>query len=268
MLAALATPLVAGENLPPQLDARGQEAYLAFRQAGGHRAFAIAPGGAWAWQGDEASADAASDAALATCRHYSDQTCVLYEVDQRKVFDSARWPQLWGPYADAASARQRPMGSARGERLPDITWKNADGKTTRLSDLRGQVVILHFWGSWCPPCRRELPELQTFARQLTREKGIRLVLLPAREDFASARRFTDSQHLDLPLADPAARGRQFDQLTLADGSLLPDRQLSPVFPTTLVIDRHGLVLLRHPGPITDWPSYLPFLKDAASKSGR
>lgn len=160
------------------------------------------------------------------------------------------------------------MGTARGQRFPDITWKTADGKATRLSDLRGQVVILHFWGSWCPPCRRELPELQPFAHQLAKEKSIRLVLLQAREDFASARRFAASRQLDLPLADAAPRGRELDLLTLADGSTLADRQLSPVFPTTLIIDRHGLVLLRHPGPITDWPSYQPFLKDAASRSGR
>lgn len=46
-----------------------------------------------------------------------------------------------------------------GEQAPDVEITLADGQKTRLSDLRGKYVLLHFWGSWCGPCRNENPHL-------------------------------------------------------------------------------------------------------------
>jgi len=52
-----------------------------------------------------------------------------------------------------------------GEKAPDFTTVLADGKTARLSDLRGRYVLLQFWGSWCGPCRAENPHLRELYRQ-------------------------------------------------------------------------------------------------------
>ena len=57
---------------------------------------------------------------------------------------------------------------------PDFTVTTFDGQTIRLSDLRGQVVVLNFWASWCGPCREEAPALQAVWEQY-RERGVTVI---------------------------------------------------------------------------------------------
>jgi thiol-disulfide isomerase/thioredoxin len=48
---------------------------------------------------------------------------------------------------------------------PDFTLETLDGETITLSELKGKKVFINFWTSWCPPCRDEMPEIQTFSKQ-------------------------------------------------------------------------------------------------------
>jgi thiol-disulfide isomerase/thioredoxin len=251
--------------VPPQLDTRGLAAYQDYLRGGNHRAFVIAPGGAWAWRGDEDSAERALEAALDECRQATPQRCVPYSTDGKLVFDANGWPTLWGPYLDRKAAESAPTGTRPGQRFPDLAIASPTGKPQKLSDLRGAVVVLHFWGSWCPPCRRELPELQQFSRQLGPKENIHLVLLQAREPIAESRRWAASQKLSLPLYDSTPHGEDF---TLANGQSVHDRAIARAFPTTYVLDRHGVVVFAHTGPISGWADYMPFLRDVAAKSGR
>ena len=72
----------------PHLDSAGQDGYREFLASGNHRAFAIAPGGAWAWKGGAISAQSASTDALTSCENDSGQSCIVYAVDDNVVFDS------------------------------------------------------------------------------------------------------------------------------------------------------------------------------------
>ncbi|MDD5297355.1 MAG: TlpA disulfide reductase family protein [Rhodocyclaceae bacterium] len=264
--AALALAAPPGADGPPQVGTPGREGFQEYRSAPTHRAFAIAPGGAWGWSGGEANAEAASSAALAQCREHSDQNCLVYDLDGKKVFEAQRWPTLWGPYLGKADAARKAVGTEIGLRFPDLVFHGP--RPSRLSDLRGKVVVLHFWGTWCAPCRHELPELEKLQKLLGAGKDIQLVLVPVREDIADSRRWLERQHLNLPLYDAQARGAMPGALSGTDGKTLNDRDLAAVFPTSFVLDRHGIVIFSHRGPIADWPDYLPFLKDASAKSGR
>ena len=249
---------------PPQVGNSGREAFQEYRAAPGHRAYALAPGGAWGWSSGEATPVAASREALDKCGELGAQACVLFDVDGKPVFDGKRWPTLWGPYLGKAEAARAAVGAGKGLRFPDLAFRGPP--VHKLSELRGKVVVLHFWGSWCGPCRKELPELEKLQKLLRTSPDIRLVTVPVREDMADSRRWLERQGLDLPMYD--AQAAAAGMLSGADGKSLSDRDLAGVFPTTFVLDKHGIVVFAHHGPIADWPDYLPFLKDVAAKSGR
>src|SRR6187402_2486685 len=60
-----------------------------------------------------------------------------------------------------------------GQPAPNFTLKMVDGKIVTLSDLRGQVVLLNFWATWCVPCKAELPTLDAFYRAVA-DHGMRV----------------------------------------------------------------------------------------------
>lgn len=266
-IAACIAGTAAAAGTPPHLGEAGLEGYRDFQVQSRHKAFAVAPGGAWSWRADLPTAAEAGDAALRDCAEHTEQQCVLYAVDDETVFDRKAWTKLWGPYRTRAEAARSPVGKRRGERFPDLAVTDPSGKPIKISDLRGKVVLLHFWGTWCPPCRREMPELQALVRALAGASDIRPVLLQMREDARTARSWADARHIRLPLYDSGA-GEGGDALTLSDGSRIGDRELATVFPTTFVLDKHGIVLFSHQGPVSGWLDYLPFLRDAAERSGK
>lgn len=253
----------------PHLGERAREAYAqSFLPSGTHRAFAIAPGGAWAWAAEKEDADAAREAALDACGKHSEIRCVPYVVDDRVVFDDKVWPSLWGPYKSRAQATLAETGGKRGMRFPDLVMASPKGRAMKLSDLRGKVVVVHFWGSWCNPCKRELPDLLKLVTHFKGNGELVFVLLPVREKFSDAQRWLNAQGLALPLYDSGVKNAEDEFLKLADGGKIQDRRLAKVFPATWVLDKHGLVVFSHVGPLEGWLQYAPFLRDVAAKSGK
>ncbi len=246
----------------PHLDDRGQAAYRDFLAAESPRAFAIAPGGTYAWVAAAVSDDAAEAQALEACRRHGEQACLLFASNAQRVFDGKRWPTLWAPYPDAAASARAPVGTKRGMRFPDLALRDAAGKARRLSDFHGRVLLLHFWGSWCPHCRQEMPGLQRLAKRLNKDK-VAVALVQVREDADTARNWLKRARISMPLYDSGARGASDTALPLAGGGMLADRDIARAFPSTYVLGRHGVVLFSHTGPVQDWSQYADFLAHAA-----
>lgn len=273
VLLSLAAPAVVGADIRsaeavPHLKPAGRAQYLQFLAAEPHRAFFIAPGGGWAWNADAASPGAAASAALEACRRATPQKCVPYAIDDRVVFDGGAWPGLWGPYLTKAQAAQAPGGFSPGERFANLALRDPAGRRLALRKLAGKVVVLHFWGSWCGPCRYEMPELQALHDALGDRKDIAFVLLQVRESYERSRAWARAQGLRLALYDSGSKGESDASLALAGGATLRDRDVAAQFPTTYVLDKHGVILFRHVGPVPRWNEYAGFLRDAAVNSGK
>lgn len=76
-----------------------------------------------------------------------------------------------------SSRQSSPAGPATvGQTAPDFTLSDLAGKTYALSALRGKVVIVNFWATWCPPCRAEMPSMETLHRELADEGLVMLAI--------------------------------------------------------------------------------------------
>ena len=267
----LVTPmpaLAAGRsaNAIPHINDRARQSYQQYLQAEMHRAYAIAPGGTWAWKYGFDTREEAVAAATAACQEGTEQTCVPYAINDDVVFKARQWPTLWRPYKTAAEAAQALEGQHRGDRFPDLLLKNAGGKPVALSSLRGKVVLLHLWGTWCPPCVHEIPQFQELVNALRDVPEIVFVFSQVREPYADARRWLEQRGLRLPLYDSGSHSPQDTRLQLANGGTLADRAVAPVFPVTYVLDRHGIVVFSLRGSASDWLEYTAFLRDVAAQS--
>jgi peroxiredoxin len=106
----------------------------------------------------------------------------------------------------------------------DFTLTELNGKTWTLKELRGKVVLVNFWATWCPPCRKEMPYLETLYKQFKDQSLV--ILAISDEDESKVKPFIAEQKVTYPiLLDP---GRKVNELFEIEG-----------IPKTFVYDRNG-----------------------------
>lgn len=258
-----APAMSAGTATPPQLDTVGLHAWAEYQKQPPHRAFAIAPGGAWGWRAGLSDAGQVQDEAIAECRESTEIACLPYDLNGRSIFNDQRWAESLSPYPDPKAPTS--VGAQRGQRFPPLRILDRQGQPVPLTG--DAITVLHFWGSWCPPCVHEMPELVRFQARMRNQAGLRFLFIPLREPLADAQAWLKIRKLDPPLYQ-AATASGTGTLLLTDGRQYPDRQISPAFPTTYILDRQGVILFAHQGPIHNWDSWAPILKHAALNAPR
>jgi len=134
-----------------------------------------------------------------------------------------------------------------GNPAKEFSVQDSDRKVS-LDQFRGQIVVLNFWATWCPPCVEEMPSLVEMQRRM-KAKGVTVVAVSIDEDESAYRAFLKQHGVDL--------------LTVRDpGQKTPALYGTRGWPETFIIDRHGVMRRKFIGAV-DWTE--PEITDFLSK---
>ena len=123
-----------------------------------------------------------------------------------------------------------------GKPAPQFTVQDSD-RTVSLSDLKGKVVVLNFWATWCPPCVEEMPSLIQMQQRME-NKGVIVLEVSVDDDQSNYQKFLRDNRVNL--------------LTVRDADQKSNNLYGTFkFPETYIIDRNGVVRRKFIGPV-DW----------------
>ncbi len=146
-----------------------------------------------------------------------------------------------------AGCSRGPKPPLVGSTAPEFTVTDAE-RTVALKDLRGKVVVLNFWATWCPPCVEEMPSLVRMQKEL-KDKGVTVLAVSVDDDARQYHQFLDKNKVDLlTVRDPRQRSNELY------GTFK--------FPETYIIDRQGVLRRKFIGAV-DWTK--PDVVDYLSK---
>lgn len=140
------------------------------------------------------------------------------------------------PFFRSPSTHGSGPSAMAGQTAPVFSMRDDRGNAATLAQLRGRVVVMNLWASWCPPCRAEMPDLQRLADRYGRN-GVTVVGVNEGESPERARAFADSLGIRFPIwiDDSQEYGRVYAALGM---------------PTTVVIGRDGVVVRGFDGALT------------------
>jgi peroxiredoxin len=129
-------------------------------------------------------------------------------------------------------------GGCEADKKVDLahTVKDMNGADVRLSDYKGKVLLVNFWGTWCPPCRAEIPDLIELV-DAHKDRGFMVLGLAQQDTPEELRAFAAQYKMNYP-------------------SLLSTSEVEDAFgpmwalPMSFIIDRHGSICLKHMGRVT------------------
>ena len=144
--------------------------------------------------------------------------------------------------AGNACAADGTKHAAVGKKLPrlELAGLTGDSAEMKLADLSGQVVLIHFWGTWCPPCVEEFPHIDEIAKKHADRDDFRLFAVSSAEDIdpdlddlrAETEAFLKTQKSDLPIyTDVADRTRSSVERTAGWRG----------YPNTVILDGEGVI---------------------------
>jgi len=136
---------------------------------------------------------------------------------------------MWAVLPGTLRAADSDTMSLEGKAAPDVSLQTMDGQSFQLSKLKGSVVMLDYWATWCPPCRASLPNVNKLSQDKDlAAKGLKVYAINCRETQETAQKFVQDNHytFTVPL-DPSG---EFGTKYLVQG-----------IPTTVIVGRDGTI---------------------------
>ncbi len=126
-----------------------------------------------------------------------------------------------------------------GKKAPEFTLKDINGRNVSIASLRGKVVLINFWATWCPPCRAEMPSMNRLYREY-KGKGLEILAISTDNSASKVKDYISQNSLafQVLMDDNIKVARQYKVFSL---------------PTTFLIDRNGIIVDRFLGE-QDWIS--------------
>lgn len=117
--------------------------------------------------------------------------------------------------------------------LSGITFSDERGQLVDLGDLKGKVIFLNFWATWCPPCRAEMPGLNELYNQFKNDANVVFIFADADGNLEKSKKFMTRHNYSLPVYKIESN--------------MPSKIFENTLPTTVIFDKQGRLSFKHEG---------------------
>jgi thiol-disulfide isomerase/thioredoxin len=119
------------------------------------------------------------------------------------------------------------------EPLPNILFKDSEGEIVGLQSLKGKVVFINFWATWCPPCIAEMPSISALHDRFGDNKNIVFLMVDVDGNFEKSDNFM--------------KKHQYNLHVMSTASVIPPSFMQGTIPTTIILDKNGDIVFRQEG---------------------
>jgi peroxiredoxin len=142
------------------------------------------------------------------------------------------------------------LSFASDKAAPDFTLTDLSGKSISLSNLKGKVIFINFWATWCGPCRHEIPDFIEFYKE-NKNNGAVILGVSVDKSAKKVRDFAEEYGINYPIA-------------MATNEMIGDYKPGKFIPTTIIIDTNGMIKEKKIG-VMDKATLEHYLKEYSGK---
>ncbi len=120
------------------------------------------------------------------------------------------------------------------KKAPDFALKTLEGKTVKLSDYKGKIIIIDFWATWCPPCRKGIPDLIELQKAYSKDLVVVGISLDQERTLKDLKPFIENYGINYPVV-------------LGNEKVVKDYGGINAIPTSFIVDQKGFIIDSHVG---------------------